>query len=108
MDGVLPSGHMDNQFNTEAYAFMEILGGKAWCTAHCEAFTRMLLEQFAPEEMTQGNIRKAAERYIFSQVDSEAFADIRNRIEAENPAMVGIVIAIMAQYMLDLVIAQDS
>ena len=97
---------MDKQFNEEAYAFMESVGGKDWCNAHQEDFVRTLVEQFAPEEMTQGNIRKAAERYIFNQVDSEGFADIRNRVEAENPAMVGIVIAIMAQYMLELVIAR--
>lgn len=97
---------MDKQFNEEAYAFMESVGGKAWCAAHLEDFVQTVLGQFTPEEMTKGAIRKAAERYIFERVDSEEFADIRGRVEAENPAMVGIAIAIMAQYMLELVIAR--
>lgn len=106
MVDVLPSGHMDKQFNAEAYAFMESVGGKAWCAAHLEDFVHALLEQFSPEEMTQGAIKKAAERYIFARVDSEEFVDIRGRVEAENPAMVGIAIAIMAEHMLELVIAR--
>lgn len=97
---------MNERFNEEAYASMEAMGGKVWCEAHLEDFVQALLGQFAPEAMTQGNIKKAAERYIFDRVDSEEFAEVRSAIEAENPAMVGLYIAIMAEHMLTLVMAR--
>lgn len=101
---MLPSGGMEKQFNEEAYAAMDAHGGKQWCEAHLETFVAHLVGQFEENEMTQGNIRKAAEQFIFDKVDDADFADLRQRIEAENPAMVGIYIKIMAEYMLELVI----
>lgn len=95
---------MEKRYNEEAYASMEAMGGKTWCEERLEDFVQVLLGEFKPEELTQGNIRKAAERYIHDRVDSEEFAEIRQKIEAENPMMIGIYIAIMAEYMLELVI----
>lgn len=95
---------MEKRFNETAYADMEAVGGKAWCEENIEYFVGYLTSELAPEEMTQGNIRKAAEAYIQDFHDDEEFAEVRAKIEAENPMMLGIYTAVMAEYMLELVI----
>lgn len=95
---------MPKEFNDEAYADMEAVGGKQWCQDNLQAFVAHLLATLKPEEMTQTVICDQARSYIYNLVDDVTFAELRARIEQENPAMVGIYIRIMAEYMLELVI----
>lgn len=97
---------MPKEFNDEAYADMEAVGGKQWCQDNLQAFVAHLLATLKPEEMTQAAIRDLAKSYIFALVDDTSFAEVRTNIEQENPAMVGIYIRVMAEYMLELVISR--
>lgn len=85
-------------FPDEGNAMLDEAHAREWCEEHLDDFRATL-----PEETTRGAIREAAKAYIVAHQDNDDFAMIRETADGTNGLFVGLVITVMAEYMLELI-----
>lgn len=93
-----------SDFPFEGFEILKDAEAGDWCHEHLDDFVQVLLQNFAPEELTKGNIRESAKNYIVEHQNDEDFAAIVRKADGTDGLFLGLVIKVMSDYMLHLVI----